>query len=120
MPRCRRNVCFLIALVQPQQTVIHENAGEPVAHSPVHQDRGYRGVHPAGETADHPALRPYGLPDASDLALDEVARRPVRRATTDFEEEVVEDLAPTRGMGHLGVELHAEEGALVVLERRDG
>ena len=30
----------LIALVQPQQAVIHEDAGKPVAHRTMDQDRG--------------------------------------------------------------------------------
>ena len=58
-------VLDLIALVLPQQPVIHENAGQPVAYGTVHQCRGHRGVHAAREAADHPALGPDLLPDAA-------------------------------------------------------
>ena len=42
----------LLSLVQAEQAVIHEDAGEPVAHRAMHQHRGDRAVHAARETAD--------------------------------------------------------------------
>jgi hypothetical protein len=37
----------LIAFVQAEQPVIHEDAGEPVADGAVHQDGRNRGIHAA-------------------------------------------------------------------------
>ena len=104
---------YLVPLVEPQESVVHEDAGQPLAHRTVHQHRRHRGVHAAREAADHPLLGPDHLPDAGDLGLDEVSRRPVGRATADLEEEVVEDLAAPRRVGDLGMELHAEERPLL-------
>ena len=39
---------YLVALVQPQQAVVHEDAGEPVAHGPLQQGGGHGAVHAAG------------------------------------------------------------------------
>ena len=40
-------VLDLLALVQPKQAVVHEDAGEPVADRAMDQHRGHRGIHPA-------------------------------------------------------------------------
>ena len=54
----RRKVLLdLLALVQPQQPVVDEDAGEPVADGAVHQRGGDRRVDAAGEPADHALLR---------------------------------------------------------------
>ena len=44
----------LVPLVEPEQAVVHEDAGEPVAHRAVHQRRRHRRVHAARESADDP------------------------------------------------------------------
>jgi hypothetical protein len=46
-------------------------------------------------------------------------RRPVGGAAAHLEEEVVQDLTASRGVGHLGMELNAEERALPVFDGRD-
>ena len=109
----------LLPLVQAEQTVVDEDAGEPVAHGAVHQHGRDRGVHPARQSADDPRGRADQLPDPRDLALDEVARRPVRRAAADLEQEVVDDLPAPRRVRHLRMELDAEERLLAVLEGGD-
>ena len=106
----------LLALVQPEQAVIDEDAGELVADRAVDQRRRDRRVHAAGESADDALVGADQLADPGDLGLDEVARRPVGRAAADLEEEVGEDLAAARRVRHLGMELHAEDRPLVVLE----
>src|SRR6185369_10629006 len=73
----------LLALVQAQQAMVHEDAGEPVADGAMHQDRGHGRVHPARQSADDPLVGPDQLPDPLDFALHEVARRPVRRDAAD-------------------------------------
>ena len=44
----------LVPFVESEQTVVDENAGEPVAHGAMNQRRGDRRVHSAREPADHP------------------------------------------------------------------
>ncbi len=108
----------LLPLVEAQQAVVHENAGEPVADGAVHEPGGHGGIHTTGETADRLALPAEEGPDAPDLMLDEMAGRPIRRAAADIEQEVVEDLPTARRMRHLGVEQHPENRPRLVLKGR--
>ena len=93
----------LLALAAAQKTVIHEDAGQPIADGPVHQRRRYGGIDPSGETADRAACRTDQLATAGHLLIDEVPGRPIRRATADGEEEVVDDLPAARGVRHFGM-----------------
>src|SRR5207249_9097 len=86
----------LLPLVQPQQAVVHKDAREAVAHGPVYQRRRHRRIHAAGKPADRSLGGAHELADAPHLLLDEVARRPIGRAATDFEQEVMEDLTAAR------------------------
>ena len=65
------------------------------------------------------ALGPDHAPDPGDLGIDEVARGPVRHRAADLEQEVAEDLTAAGSVGHFGVELHAVQRPLLVLERGD-
>ncbi len=58
-----------------QQAVVHEDAGQAVADGPVHQYRGDRGIHPAGQGADHLAVA-HLLPDVLGGGLDEGGHGP--------------------------------------------
>ncbi len=60
----------LLGLACPQQPVVDEHAGQLVADGPLHQRGGDRGVDPAGQPADHPAV--------ADLRPDPA--RPARRS----------------------------------------
>ena len=108
----------LVALVQAQQPVVHEDAGEPVPDGAVRQRRRYARVHAAREPADRPLRRTDGLADLLHRVLDEVRRRPIARAAADVEQKVVEDLATPRRMGDFGVEQHPENRARLVPHRR--
>ena len=46
----------LLALVLAHQAVIHKHARQLIAHGAVHEQRGHRGVHAAGEPADNATL----------------------------------------------------------------
>ena len=100
-----------------QQAVVDEHAGEPVADGPLHQRRGDRGVDAAGQPADRPAVADLGA-DPLDLLVDDVGRRPGRPSAGDVVQEVLEHLLAVLGVQHLGVELHAGQPAVDVLERR--
>ncbi len=99
--------------------MIHENAGQAVAHRAVDQHRGHRAVHAARQPADDPLVRAHQVADAGHFALDEVPGSPIGNAAADLEEKVVEDLTATRRVRHFGVELHAEEWLPGMLHRRD-
>ena len=71
------------------------------------QHRGYRGIHPARQAANHPLIGLHQLADPGDLSFDEVTRRPIGNAAADLEEEVTEDLSASRSVCDFRVELHA-------------
>ena len=108
----------LQGLVLAQHAVVHEDAGQPVADRPVHQHRRHRGVHPARQGADHLPLRSHLLPDALGRLLHEGRGVPVPGAAARVE-EVPEDRGPLLAVHDLGVEQHAVEPPLGVLDRRD-
>ena len=68
-PKWRRErLLDLVGLALAEEPVVDEHAGELVADGPVHEQRGDRRVHAAGERAQHLGvadLRPDGLDAAS-------------------------------------------------------
>ncbi len=70
------------------------------------------GVDAAGECADHAPVADL-LADAEDGVSDEVAGGPVAAAAADAQEEVLEELLTVRRVHDLGVELQADEAAVV-------
>ena len=105
----------LLALAQAHEAGVDEDAGELGADGLVHQRRRHRRVDAAREAADGPAVADLG-PDGLDLRLDDRAHRPVRAESAGVVEEVLEHLLAVRGVDDLGVELHAEDAAVAVLE----
>ena len=99
----------LLRLALAQETVIHEDAGEPVADRLVDQDGGDGGIDPAGEAADDAALAHLGA-DALDRLLAVGAHGPVEGEARDAG-EVLQEAPAARGVVHLGVELHGVEAA---------
>ena len=108
----------LLGLALAHQPVVDEDAGEPVADRPLHQRRGDGGVDAAGQRAERPAVADLRA-DPLDLLLDDVGHRPGRLEAGDVEQEVLEHRLAVRGVPHLGVELHAGQPAVDVLERGD-
>ncbi len=105
-------------LVAAQQAVVDEDADELVADRLVHEQRGDRGVDAARERAEDARAADLG-PDALDLLLDHGRGRPGRRSVGDRVEEVLQEVGAVRRVDDLGVELHAVELLLGVLERGD-
>ena len=54
------DLLHLIALVLPQQTVIHEATGQLIAHGTLQQGGSHRAVHAAGESQQHTATANLG------------------------------------------------------------
>ena len=108
----------LLGLVQPQQAVVDEDAGELVADRLVDQHGGHRAVDAAGQPADDAALADLGA-DLGDLGRAEMRHAPVARQAGDAAHEVADQLAAPGRVRHLGVELHGVELALLVGDGRE-
>ena len=115
---CDEIALHLRALAGPQQAVVDEHAGQPVADGALHQRRGHRGVHAAGQPADRPAVTDLAA-HLLDQRVGDVRRRPRRVDPGEFVQEPAEHLLAVRRVHHLGVVLHARQPAGPVLERRD-
>ena len=96
--------------------MIDEHAGEAVADGPLHERRGDRGVHPAGQPADGVTVADL-LADRADLLLDDVEHGPGRAAAGQLEEPA-QDARAVLGVHDLGMELDAEQAAARVLHGR--
>ncbi len=103
-----KEVKDFLGFVFAQQAVVHEDAGQAVADGPVDQHRGDRGVHPAGQGADDPAVA-HLLADVLGGGLDEGGHGPQGIELADAEQEVAEDLLAPGRVVHFGVELHPVE-----------
>ena len=108
----------LLALAGPQQAVVDEDAGQLIAHRPLHEGRGDRRVDSAGERADHPVAADLGA-DLLDLLVDDAGAGPGRTAARDVVEEVLQHPLAVLGVQHLRVPLDAGQPALDRLEGGD-
>src|SRR6185437_8343611 len=75
----------LFGLTLAEQPVVDENAGQALSDGPLDERRGDRGVHPAGQPADGPAVADL-RPDRRHLLLDDIEHGPGRAAAGQFEE----------------------------------
>ena len=107
-----------LRLVEPQQAVVDEDAGELVADRLVDQHGGHRAVDAARQPADDAPLADLGA-DLGDLARTEVRHAPVAGQAGDAAHEVADQLRAARRVRHLGVELHGVELALLVGDGRE-
>ncbi len=103
----------LLALAEPQQAVIDEHAGEPVADRLVDQHRRDRGIDAARQAADHPAL-PDLPADLGDRLVAECAHAPVAHAAGNVAHEVAQERGAVGRVHHFEVELGGVEPARVV------
>ncbi|MGY3680318.1 hypothetical protein ACVWXU_003941 [Streptomyces sp. TE33382] len=108
----------LLGLALAHQPVVDVDTGQLGADGLLHEGRGDRGVHTAGQPADG-ALGADLLTDERDLLLDDIGRRPVGLDARAAVEEVLQDLLAVRGVQDLRVVLDAVELLLVVLEGGD-
>ena len=107
------------ALVQPQQAVVDEHAGQLVADRAVDQRRGHARIDTARQAEDHLLVADL-LADARHRLVDVVAHHPVGLRLRDPEHEAVQQLAALGGVCDLGVELHAVVAACFVGHAGDG
>jgi hypothetical protein len=97
-------------LILAQEAVVDKEAGQVVPDGAVDKGRCHRGIDPAAEAAQDPAVT-YGGLDLLNRRGDERMGGPGSAEASDFEEEVRQDLRALRGVHHFRVELDAEQGA---------
>ncbi|OIQ75598.1 hypothetical protein GALL_427340 [mine drainage metagenome] len=97
----------LLRLVQPQQTMIDEDAGQLIANRLMDQDRRDRGIDAARQPANHPLVANL-FADFADRFLAIRAHRPVALEPCEPHEILIE-LGAARGVVNLRVELHRIE-----------
>ena len=118
-PRCpAKRGHDLIALVEPEQAVVDEDARQPIADGAMEQRRDHRGIDAAREREEDVAaadLAPHPL----DAVVDDRGRGPARRATADVVHEPAHNTRALAGMGDFGMELHPVEAAVLVGDPRD-
>ena len=107
------------ALALAHQTGVDVDAGELVADRLVHERRRHRRIDPTGESADHP-VGADTLADLGDLLVDHGRHLPVVRDAGALVEEPCHHRHPVRRVHHFGMELHAVDPAVVVLQHRHG
>ena len=108
----------LRGLAGAHQPRVDEHAGELGADGAVDQGRGHGGVDPARQRADHPGAAHLG-PHRLDARHDHRRDGPRGLAAADVVEEVLQHLLATRRVHHLGVELHAVDPPLDVVQHRN-
>ena len=104
----------LLRLAQPQESVVHKDAGKPTADRLVEQNGRNGGIDPPGKTENHPLVADR-LPDLFNSALNEGFHRPALCASTDAKEKIFQHLFPLGCVDHLRVELEAVEPSLRIL-----
>ena len=101
----------LIAFVEPEQAVVDEDAGQPLADGAVQQCRDHGGVDTARER-EQDAVAADIAAHPLDAVVDDRGRGPARRAAADFVHEPAQNARALVGMGDLGMELDAVEAAV--------
>ena len=108
----------LRGFVLPQQSVVDEDARQPIADRVVHEHRRDRRIDAAAQAADDAPVADL-LADARHRLLDERRHRPVAAAAAFAEGEVAQDLEAALGVRHLGMEQQRVQPALDALHRRN-
>jgi hypothetical protein len=109
----------LIGFVQAEQSVVDENALQPIANRAVNERRGDGGIHATRQRADDPLVA-HPLANARRRFLDERRDGPVTGAAAHIEREVAEDFLPALGVRHFGMEEQRVIAALGRFHCRDG
>ena len=109
----------LIALALAHQSGVDVDAGQLMADRPVHERRRDRRVDAAREPADDPVGRRPGRGSAATCSsiTDDIVQSAAIPASSWRNR--AQHRHAVRRVDHLGVELHAVDAALVVLEHRD-
>ena len=109
----REGVHHLLRLVQAQQAVVDEHAGELLADRLVDQRRRHRGIDAAGQAEDHLFLADLLFYFADGFG-NVIRHVPVAAAAADLAHEAVQQPGALPGMRDFGMELHRVEAARLV------
>ena len=104
-----------IPFVRTQQAVIDEYTGELVANGLVNERGSHRGIHPAAQSQNHPAITDL-LANLSTGAIDKRAHCPLGFAAANAMDKVLKNDLPARRMSDLGMELQTVDFALDVAD----
>ena len=104
----------LFLFVLAEQTVVHKHAGQLLPDGLCQHRSQHRGIHAAGQGAQHLAVA-NALPQGLDIVLHEGVHLPVTGAATDVIHEVAEHLLALSGVEHFRVELNSVQTLLGVL-----
>ena len=94
----------VFGFARAHQTRVDEDACELVADRFVDQHRGDRGIHPAGQPADHASIA-HLMADARDRLVAERLHAPFRRDTGDVLHEVAQERRTARGVHDFGMNI---------------
>ena len=115
----REDAHDVVALVQAQQAVVDEHAGELVADGLVQQRGDHGGIHATGKPQQHLAL-PHLRAHAGDGIIDDVAGVPGIAAAADLVHEAAVDALALLRVRDLRMELQRVEAAGLVGHAGDG
>lgn len=94
--------------------MVHKHAGQLLSDGLCQHRSQHRGIHAAGQGAQHLAVA-NALPQSLDIVLHEGVHLPVTGAATDVIHEVAEHLLALSGVEHFRVELNSVQALLGVL-----
>ena len=103
----------LFLFVLAEQAVIHENAGQLLADRLGQHSCQDRGIHAAGQSAQHLAVSDL-FPQGLDVVLHERVHLPVARAAADVVHEVVQHLLALGGVQNFRMELDGIQALLCI------
>ena len=107
----------LITLVQPQQAVVHKDAGQPVTHCLLQQGSGNGAVYAAGQGQQNAFAADF-LPALPQGSVHIGFHGPLLGEAADAVEEILQDFGAILRVHHLRVELHTIELLAGAFHRR--
>ncbi len=107
----------LCRFAQAQQPVVHEHAGELIAHRALDQRGRHRRIYATTQPADDARVADL-LPDRALGVCDQVRRSPVGTASANIQYEVVQQGLSLGRVLHLGVKLDTIDPDRGIAHRR--
>ena len=108
-----------VALVLTHEALVHEDAGQLVAHGPADKPRGHGGVHAAGK-AQNDLLIPDAVSQGFDGILNEGIHLPVTLTQAHVIQEVPQHLVAELAVGNFRVVLHRVNARCLVFHGGHG
>src|SRR5262249_42989916 len=100
----REYLCYLFALIFPQQPIIDKDTRQAVTDGTVNEQSHHRGIDPTAQPT-HDSLIANALADLLCCALDKSCHRPSGLTMANAEQKVLQDLSATFGVNDLWMKL---------------